>query len=82
MTLMVRHLHWADTLHEKGAMALWARLAPVWSLYDRLDGIRVMACAAALLGLCGQNCLPLPLQGLRGGEREEVAAVLGGLGLL
>ena len=79
---MVRHLHWADTLHEKGAMALWARLAPVWSLYDRLGGIRVMACAAAALGLCGEDCLtlPLPLQELRGGEREEVAAVLGGLG--
>jgi hypothetical protein len=63
MTLMVRHLHWADTLHEKGAMALWARLAPVWSLYDRLGGIRVMACAAAALGLCGEDCLTLPLQG-------------------
>jgi hypothetical protein len=60
---MVRHLHWADTLHEKGAMALWARLAPVWSLYDRFGGIRVMACAAAALGLCGEDCLTLPLQG-------------------
>lgn len=66
----------------EGAIALSARLAPLWSLYDRFGGIRVMACAAALLGLCGENCLPLPLQGLRGGEREEVATVLGGLGLL
>ncbi|HEL2978685.1 TPA: dihydrodipicolinate synthase family protein [Stenotrophomonas maltophilia] len=66
----------------EGAIALSARLAPLWSLYDRLGGIRVMACAAALLGLCGEDCLPLPLQGLRGGEREDVATVLGGLGLL
>ncbi|HEL7748882.1 TPA: dihydrodipicolinate synthase family protein [Stenotrophomonas maltophilia] len=67
---------------EEGAIALSARLAPLWSLYDRFGGIRVMACAAALLGLCGEDCLPLPLQGLRGGEREEVTAVLGGLRLL
>ncbi|WP_414615903.1 dihydrodipicolinate synthase family protein [Stenotrophomonas geniculata] len=66
----------------EGAMALSARLAPLWSLYDRFGGIRVTACAAALLGLCGEDCLPLPLQGLRDGEREEVAVVLGGLGLL
>lgn len=67
---------------EEGAIALSARLAPLWSLYDRFGGIRVMACASALLGLCSENCLPLPLQGLRDGEREEVEAVLGGLGLL
>ena len=66
----------------EGATALSARLAPLWSLYDRFGGIRVVACAAALLGLCGEDCLPLPLQGLRGDEREEVSAVLGGLGLL
>jgi 4-hydroxy-tetrahydrodipicolinate synthase len=66
----------------EGALALSTRLAPLWSLYDRFGGIRVMACAAALLGLCAENCMPLPLQGLRGGEREEVAAVLGGLGML
>jgi 4-hydroxy-tetrahydrodipicolinate synthase len=66
----------------EGALALSTRLAPLWSLYDRFGGIRVMACAAALLGLCGEDCLPLPLQGLRDGEREDVAAVLGGLGLL
>lgn len=68
--------------YEEGAIALSTRLAPLWSLYDRFGGIRVMARAAALLGLCGEDCLPLPLQGLRGGEREEVAAVLDGLGLL
>ncbi|WP_019661388.1 dihydrodipicolinate synthase family protein [Stenotrophomonas hibiscicola] len=66
----------------EGALALSTRLAPLWSLYDRFGGIRVMACAAALLGLCGEDCLPLPLQGLRDSEREDVAAVLGGLGLL
>ena len=72
----------ADSGDAEGAIALSARLAPLWSLYDRFGGIRVMACAAARLGLCGEDCLLLPLQGLRGGEREEVAAVLGGLGLL
>jgi len=66
----------------EGAIALSARLAPLWSLYDRFGGIRVTARAAALLGLCGEDSLPLPLQGLHDGDREEVAAVLGGLGLL
>ncbi|HGM7096212.1 hypothetical protein R1H25_18130 [Stenotrophomonas sp. C2852] len=52
MTLMVRHLHLADTDAED-AIALSAQLAPLWSLYDRFGGIRVMACAAAVLGGLG-----------------------------
>lgn len=63
------------------AQALSQRLAPLWALYDRFGGIRVMACAAALLGLCGEDSLPLPLQGLRGNDRALVADALETLGL-
>lgn len=64
------------------AQALSARLAPLWALYDRFGGIRVMACAAALMGLCAEDCLPRPLLGLHGEERAHVAQVLRGLELL
>ena len=64
------------------AHAQSARLAPLWALYDRFGGIRVMACAAALMGLCAEDCLPRPLLGLHGEERARVAEVLRGLELL
>ncbi|HGM5042992.1 TPA: dihydrodipicolinate synthase family protein [Stenotrophomonas maltophilia] len=64
------------------AQALSARLAPLWALYDRFGGIRVVACAAALMGLCAEDCLPRPLLGLHGEERARVAEVLRGLELL
>lgn len=63
------------------AEAASARLAPLWALYDRFGGIRVMACAAALMGLCSDDCLPRPLLGLQGNDRAQVAEVLEGLGL-
>lgn len=64
------------------AHALSARLAPLWALYDHFGGIRVMACAAELMGLCAEDCLPRPLLGLHGEERARVAEVLRGLELL
>ncbi len=64
------------------AHALSARLAPLWALYDHFGGIRVMACAAELTGLCAEDCLPRPLLGLHGEERARVAEVLRGLELL
>ncbi|HIE1099697.1 MULTISPECIES: dihydrodipicolinate synthase family protein [Stenotrophomonas] len=63
------------------AQALSRKLAPLWALYDRFGGIRVMACAAALMGLCGDECLPRPLLGLRGDDEALVADELERLGL-
>jgi 4-hydroxy-tetrahydrodipicolinate synthase len=63
------------------AQALSATLAPLWTLYDRFGGIRVMACAAALMGLCSGDSLPRPLLGLRGDDEALVADVLEKLGL-
>lgn len=72
----------ADNGDMATAQAMSARLAPLWALYDRFGGIRVMACAAALMGLCAEDCLPRPLLGLHGEERARVAEVLRGLELL
>lgn len=63
------------------AQVLSERLAPLWALYERFGGVRVVACAASLLGVCGEDCLPRPLLGLRGEDRAQVAQVLGELGL-
>ncbi|MBA0280841.1 dihydrodipicolinate synthase family protein [Stenotrophomonas maltophilia] len=63
------------------AHALSARLAPLWALYDLYGGIRVMACAAALMGLCAKDCLPRPLLELEGNDQALVAEVLERLGL-
>ncbi|HDS1148814.1 MULTISPECIES: dihydrodipicolinate synthase family protein [Stenotrophomonas] len=64
------------------AQAVSAGLAPLWALHDHFGGIRVMACAAALMGLCDGDCLPRPLLGLHGEDRARVAQVLRRLGLL
>lgn len=63
------------------AKALSAGLAPLWALYDRFGGIRVMACAAALMGLSGPGNLPRPLLGLEADDQALVADVLARLGL-
>lgn len=64
------------------AQAVSVRLAPLWALYERFGGIRVMAGAVPLMGLSSYNRLPRPLLGLRGDDRAQVAEVLEGLGLL
>jgi 4-hydroxy-tetrahydrodipicolinate synthase len=51
-------------------------LEPLWDLFRRYGGIRVMAAAAALLGLAGERNLPRPLRMLEGEARGEVEAVL------
>lgn len=56
---------------------LTERLAPLWALFSKHGGsIRVMAAAAALLGLTEEECLPLPLRGLTRNDRDEVAQVM------
>ena len=53
-----------------------ARLEPLWALFRRHGGIRVVATAAALLGLAGERNLPRPLRLLDGAARAELEAVL------
>jgi 4-hydroxy-tetrahydrodipicolinate synthase len=55
-----------------------ARLEPMWALFRRYGGIRVVATAAAALGLAGEHNLPRPLRLI---ERAEVTAVLEALEL-
>ncbi|MDA0160398.1 dihydrodipicolinate synthase family protein [Solirubrobacter ginsenosidimutans] len=57
-----------------------ARLEPLWALFRRYGGLRVVATAASLLGLAGARNLPRPLRLLDGDARTEVEAVLRGLG--
>ena len=42
-----------------------ARLEPLWALFRRHGSVRVMATAAALLGLAGERNLPRPLRAAR-----------------
>lgn len=58
-----------------------ARLEPLWALFRRHGGIRVVATAAALLGLAGERNLPRPLRLLDGDARAEVEAALHALDL-
>ncbi|WP_424217188.1 dihydrodipicolinate synthase family protein (plasmid) [Streptomyces sp. BI20] len=64
------------------ALAASDRLRPLWELFARHRGsLRVLAAAAAHLGLTADPNLPLPLRGLDADERAEVTAVLDRLGL-
>ena len=58
-----------------------ARLEPLWALFRRHGGVRVVATAAALLGLAGEHNLPRPLRLLDGDARAEVEAALRALEL-
>ncbi|OXM74855.1 dihydrodipicolinate synthase family protein [Amycolatopsis thermalba] len=57
------------------------RLRPLWDLFARHGGIRVLAAAATHLGLTGDRVLPRPLRELDGPAREEVIATLAALSL-
>ena len=58
------------------------RLAPLWALFRQHGGsIRVMAAAAALLGLADENNLPRPLRALSSDDQREVRQVIESLGL-
>jgi 4-hydroxy-tetrahydrodipicolinate synthase len=58
-----------------------ARLEPLWALFRRHGGVRVVATAATLLGLAAERNLPRPLRLLDGDARAELATVLNELGL-
>ncbi|WP_067962491.1 dihydrodipicolinate synthase family protein [Nocardiopsis trehalosi] len=52
------------------------RLQPLWDLFARHGGLRVVAAAAAHLGLTAHRNLPLPLRGLDAEERSHLATVI------
>jgi 4-hydroxy-tetrahydrodipicolinate synthase len=58
-----------------------ARLEPLWALFRRHGGVRVVATAAALLGLAGERNLPRPLRMLDGDARIELDDTLRALEL-
>tara|TARA_R100001143_G_scaffold34037_1_gene32285 strand:+ start:1223 stop:2119 length:897 start_codon:yes stop_codon:yes gene_type:complete len=65
------------------AVRLSQHLQPLWRAFEQHGGsIRVIATAAAILGLAGHNSLPLPLTGLDGEARSELERLLAGLGLV
>lgn len=58
------------------------RLEPLWALFRKHGGsIRVMAAAAALLGLTSEHNLPRPVRSLSIESQEEVRHVIDMLGL-
>ncbi|ORM65500.1 dihydrodipicolinate synthase family protein [Pantoea rodasii] len=58
------------------------RLEPLWALFRKHGGsIRVMAAAAAILGLAGEHSLPRPLRALSASDQREVQQVIETLGL-
>ncbi|MFI2413659.1 dihydrodipicolinate synthase family protein [Streptomyces sp. NPDC018947] len=61
--------------HER-ALAESRRLEPLWDLFARHGSLRVVAAAAAHLGLTAHRNLPLPLRGLDAGDRAHLATVL------
>lgn len=59
------------------ALALSARLNPLWALFQQHGGsLRVIATAAELQGRVGSPSLPLPLKTLEGADRQALADVL------
>ncbi|MDO6566670.1 dihydrodipicolinate synthase family protein [Alteromonas sp. 1_MG-2023] len=64
------------------AIAQSERLAPLWELFARnKGGMRVMATAAAIIGLTEANCLPHPLQPLQSDDRQILETLLKQLSL-
>ncbi|BDX08628.1 dihydrodipicolinate synthase family protein [Planctobacterium marinum] len=58
------------------------QLQGLWSLFVKnKGGMRVMATAAAILGICEGNCLPAPLQTLGKQDRTELEQLLKQLAL-
>ncbi|MEV0439583.1 dihydrodipicolinate synthase family protein [Streptomyces spectabilis] len=64
------------------ATARSERLEPLWELFRRHGGLRVMSAAAVHLGLASEPNLPRPLRGLAAEDRDRLVAVLDGLDLL
>ena len=55
------------------ATELSERLRPIWELFLKYGGQRVIAAAAELLGLVESPCLLLPVKALSGAQREQLA---------
>lgn len=58
-----------------------SELQPMWTLFQTLSSLRVVYCAAEILGIC-RPVLPRPLLPLQAEDRHKVERVLQGLGLL
>ncbi|MEW6483629.1 MAG: dihydrodipicolinate synthase family protein [Pseudomonadota bacterium] len=73
----------AAARHDQQQVAVLSeRLTPLWALFTQHGGgIRVMAAAAALLGLVSPECLPRPLKALSRDDVARVAAVIREAGL-
>lgn len=66
---------------QEDAAAESARLSPLWNLFAEHGSLRVIAAAAEHLGLAGQDCLPLPVRGLKAEARRQVARTVEALEL-
>ncbi|WP_138907016.1 dihydrodipicolinate synthase family protein [Streptomyces chryseus] len=67
----------AQTGQHERALEESQRLQPLWDLFTRHGGsLRVVAAAAAHLGLTAQRNLPLPLRGLDAEERAHLSTVI------
>jgi 4-hydroxy-tetrahydrodipicolinate synthase len=71
----------AQAGHAGTATELSEGLEPLWALFRRHGGLRVVSAAASHLGLTGEPNLPLPLRGLDETARREVVATLDALQL-
>lgn len=61
----------------RGATRLTRRLDPLWDLFGKYGGsLRVIAAAAELKGLVQGSSLPLPLKGVSGRDRDELAKII------
>lgn len=58
------------------ALRLSERLEPIWTLFDRYGGLRVVAAIAIKLGLLEAPGLPLPLAPIVQAKLEEIAGLL------
>lgn len=62
---------------KKSAARLIGRLQPLWNMFGKYGGsLRVIATAAELMGLVKARSLPLPLEGISGFDREELAKMI------
>ncbi|MFF3328179.1 dihydrodipicolinate synthase family protein [Streptomyces sp. NPDC002888] len=71
----------AQAGHAGTATELSDELEPLWALFRRHGGLRVMSAAASHLGLTREPNLPRPLRGLDEAARQGVVATLDALGL-
>lgn len=66
----------------EGAVETSQQLQPLWDLNARFGSLRVIAAIAEELDLVSSPCLPLPIRGLQGDDREAVRRAMQKLGLL